>query len=106
MEGNLHFIIDWASLILGSKFTVFLCFTLCLRATSKYKPRGGGGGSIWRSDLTEGLMHYEFGGLVFGGPYTWRGLFSEFYGILVSFSCSFKRKYPVCWILLYMCLYM
>ena len=47
-------------------------------------------------------MHYEFGGLVFGGPYTWRGLFSELYGILVSFSCSFKRKYPVCWILLYL----
>ena len=25
-------------------------------------------------------MHYEFGGLIFGGAYTWRGLFSEFYG--------------------------
>ena len=25
-------------------------------------------------------MRYEFGGLVFGGAYTWRGLFSEFYG--------------------------
>ena len=27
-EGNLRFKIDWASLILGRKFTVFLCFTL------------------------------------------------------------------------------
>ena len=26
-------------------------------------------------------MRYEFGGLIFGGAYTWRGLFSEFYGI-------------------------
>ena len=27
-------------------------------------------------------MRCEFGGLIFGGAYTWRGLFSEFYGIL------------------------
>ena len=25
-------------------------------------------------------MSYRFGGLIFGGAYTWRGLFSEFYG--------------------------
>ena len=41
MEGNLRFKIDWASLILGRKFTVFLCFTLYLRAISKYKIPGG-----------------------------------------------------------------
>ena len=29
----------------------------------------------------EGFSHYGFGGLIFGGAYTWRGLFSEFYGI-------------------------
>ena len=28
----------------------------------------------------EGFLRYEFGGLIFGGAYTWRGLFSEFYG--------------------------
>ena len=33
-------------------------------------------------DLTEGFLRYEFGGLIFGGAYTWRSLFSEFYGIL------------------------
>ena len=27
-------------------------------------------------------MRYRFGGLIFGGAYTWRGLFSEFYGII------------------------
>ena len=32
---------DWASLIVGRKFTVFLCFTLYLRAISKYKPPRG-----------------------------------------------------------------
>ena len=40
MEGNLHFKIDWANLILGRKFTVFALFTLYLRAISKYKPLG------------------------------------------------------------------
>ena len=34
----------------------------------------------WRGDLTEGFLGYEFGGLIFGGTNTWRGLFSEFYG--------------------------
>ena len=29
----------------------------------------------------EGFSCYGFGGLIFGGAYTWRGLFSEFYGI-------------------------
>ena len=31
----------------------------------------------------EGFWHYRLGGLIFGGAYTWRGLFSEFYGILM-----------------------
>ena len=28
----------------------------------------------------EGFLHYDFGGLIFGRAYTWRGLFSEVYG--------------------------
>ena len=28
----------------------------------------------------EGFLRYEFGGLIFGGAYSWRDLFSEFYG--------------------------
>ena len=28
----------------------------------------------------EGFLRYRFGGPIFGGAYTWRGLFSEFYG--------------------------
>ena len=40
-ERNLRFKIDWASPIVGSKFIVLLCFTLCLTAFSKYKPPGG-----------------------------------------------------------------
>ena len=29
-------------------------------------------------------MRYRFGGLIFEGAYTWRGLFSEFYGISLT----------------------
>ena len=53
-----------------------LYFTLYLRAVSKYKPPGG--------LYSEGFLLYEFGGLIFGAAYTWRGLFSEFYGIHVK----------------------
>ena len=49
-------------------------------------PRGGGGAYIWRGDLTEGFLRYRFRGLIFGGAYTWRSLFSEFYGILTQRS--------------------
>ena len=30
MEGNLRFKIDWASLVVGSKFTIFALFYLCI----------------------------------------------------------------------------
>ena len=29
----------------------------------------------------EGFLRYRFGGLIFGEAYTWRGVFSEFYGM-------------------------
>ena len=41
-------------------------------------------GPIFGGGLTEGFLRHRFGGLIFGGAYTWRGLFSEFYGILES----------------------
>ena len=68
----MRFKIDWASLVVGRKFTVF-----ALRAISTYKPY------IWRGDLTEGFLRYE-GGLTFGGAYTWKGLFLEFYGMFLN----------------------
>ena len=42
MEGNLRFKINWAILIVGTKFTVFfVCFTLYLRAIFQVQaPRG------------------------------------------------------------------
>ena len=84
MEGNLRFKIDWANLIVGSKFTVFALFYFVFEGNFQVQaPRGT---YIWRGDLTEGFLRYEFGGLIFGGAYTWRGLFSEFYGILGFFD--------------------
>ena len=78
-EGNLRFKIDWASLIVGSKFTVFALFYFVFEGNfPSTSPRGA---YIWRGDLTEGFLRYKFGGLIFGGAYTWRGVFSEFYGM-------------------------
>ena len=58
-EGYLRFKIDWASLIVGSKCTIFALF--------------------WRGDLTEGFLRYWFGGLTYdleglihGGAYFWK----------------------------------
>ena len=74
----MRFKIDWASLIVGSKFTIFALFYFVFEGNfPSTSPRGA---YIWRGDLTEGFLRYRFGGLIFGGPYT-RGLFSEFYGI-------------------------
>ena len=50
--GKFAFKIRLASLIVGRKLTVFLCFTLYLRAISKYKPPRGlifGGASVIKS---------------------------------------------------------
>ena len=47
-------------------------------------------------DLTEGFLRYRFGGLIFGGAYTWRGLFSEFYGIHSSRNRSKTIKRRPC----------
>ena len=77
--------IDWASLIVGSKFTVFSLFYFVFEGN--FPSTSTPGAYIWRGDLTEGFLRYRFGGLIFGGAYTWRGLFSEFYGILL-FPCE------------------
>ena len=82
MEENLHFEIDWDSLIVASKFTVFALFYFLFEGNfPNTSPKGA---YFWRGDLTEGFLHYDFGGLIFGAAYTWRGLFSEFYGIHVK----------------------
>ena len=74
------FKIDWDSIILGRKVTVFLCFTLYLKAISKYKPLRGlvlgillylegrfNGGFFCVMNL--GGLYLE--GLIDGGAYFW-----------------------------------
>ena len=61
MGGNLRFKIDWASLIVGRKFTVFALFYFVFEGNFQVQAPGL---RVWRA-------------------YTWRGLFSEFYGMPV-----------------------
>ena len=67
MEGNLRFKIDWASLIVGRRFTVFALFYLVF--AGNFPSTSSRGAYIWRGDLTEGFLSYRFGGLIFGGAY-------------------------------------
>ena len=53
-----------------------LYFSLYLRAISKYRPPGG--------LYSEGRFNGGFFALQVRGAYTWRGLFSEFYGITLK----------------------
>ena len=73
----MRFKLNWASIIVGSKFTIFALFYFVFEGNfPNTSPRRA---YIWRDDLREGFLHYRFGGLIFGGAYTWWGLFSEFY---------------------------
>ena len=76
----MRFKLERASLIVGSKFIVFALFYVVFEGS--FPNTSSWGAYIWRGDLTEGFLRSRFGGLIFGGAYTWRGLFSEFYGIL------------------------
>ena len=71
----MRFKIDWASLIVGRKVTVFALLYFVYKDSFQVKApsprrggRGGGCAYIWRGDLTEGLLRYEFGGGG-GGPF-------------------------------------
>ena len=71
----MRFKIDWASLIVGSKFTVFVLFYFVFEGNfPSTSPPGGL------------YLEGRFNGGVFAlpdwGAYIWRGLFSEFYGML------------------------
>ena len=76
----MSFKIDWASLIVASKFTVSALSYFTFGGNFQIQAPPGRGAYIWRGNLTEGFLRHRF-----GGAYIWRGLFSEFYGI------SFKQ---------------
>ena len=63
----MSFKIDWASLIVESKFTVLVLFSFLFEGNfPSTSPRGA---YVWRGDLTEGFLRYRFGGLIRGGAY-------------------------------------
>ena len=75
----MHFKIDWDNLIVGTKFTVFALFYFVFEGN--FPSTSPLGAYIGRVDLTGGFFVLPVWGLIFGGAYTWRGLFSEFYSI-------------------------
>ena len=77
----MRFKIDWASLIVGMKFTIFAVFYFVFEGNFQVKAPGRA--YIWTGDLTEGFLRYEFGELIFGEAYTWRGLFPSSSTILL-----------------------
>ena len=80
MEGNLHLKFDWASIIVGEKFTIFALFYFV--SEGNFQVQAPKGAYFWRGDLTEDFLRYEFGGG--GGAYILRGLYMEglIFGIL------------------------
>ena len=90
----MRFKVNWASLIVGGKFIVSALFYFVFEGNfPSTSPRGA---YIWRSDLTVGFLRHRFGGLIFGGVFTWRGLFSEFYGSCFTIIINFSRVATHC----------
>ena len=70
----MRFKIDWASLIVGRKFTVFALLYFVFEGNLQVQDPLGG-------LYLEGRVNGGFFALRDWGAYIWRGLFSEFYGI-------------------------
>ena len=80
-EGNLRFKIDWASFIVGSKFTIFALFYFVFEGNfPSTSPRGA---YIWRGDLTDGFLRYQIEGPIL----ILEGLIFGIYGIFLIFCC-------------------
>ena len=85
-EGNLRFKIDLASLIVGRKFTDFALFYFVFEANFQVQAPRGGGLLYLEGPFNGGFFALQIWGLIFGGAYTRRGLFSEFYGIALNYQ--------------------
>ena len=63
----MRFKVDWASIVVGSKFAVFvLVYFLFEGNFPSTSPRGV---YISTGDLTEGFLRYQIGGLILGWAY-------------------------------------
>ena len=63
----MRFKIDWASLIVGSKFTIFALFYFVF--VGNFPSTSPWGAYIWRGDLMEGFLCFRFEGIIHGGAY-------------------------------------
>ena len=72
MDRSLRFRIDWASLTVATKLTVFALFYFVLEGNFQVQSPGG--------VYLDGRFNGGFFALRVWGAYIWRGLFSEFYG--------------------------
>ena len=80
----MRFKIDWASLIVGSKFTVFALFYFVFEGNfPSTSPPGG--------LYLERRFNGGFFVLLVWGAYIWRGLFSEVYGMQNAANDSTHR---------------
>ena len=70
MEGSLRLKIDWASLIVRGKFTIFALFYFVFDSNfPSTSPQG----------ILEGRFNRRFFASLVWGAYIWRDLFLEFY---------------------------
>ena len=76
----MRFKIDWASLIVGRKFTVFALFYF--EFEGNFPSRSPRWAYVWRGDLTEGFLRYRIGALKHGGAF--------FRNFTVSFDAFWK----------------
>ena len=87
MEGNLRFKLIGLTLQMEGNLPFLLCFTLYLRAISKYKPPGG--------LYMEGRFNGRFFALQVWGAYIWKGLIhggAYFRNFMVFWRC------PLCFL--------
>ena len=94
----MRFKIDWASLIVGMKFTVFALFCFVFEGNFQVQAY------IWRGNLMEDFLRYEFGGLIHGGLifrilryfvvqfYLWFKFIFLCFGGMVMYDNEFETK--------------
>ena len=64
----MRFKIDWASLIVVSKFTGFALFYFDYFVfEGNFLGTSPWGAHIWKGYLMKGILRYQIGGLIFGG---------------------------------------
>ena len=79
----MRFKIDWDTLIVGRKFTVFALFYFVFEGNFQGQAPGG--------LIFGGAISWVFFALRVWRAYTWRGIFSEFYGIYYISEVNLAR---------------